>query len=407
MKKYLVLAGCVLMLLFLGTGGAWSAFIPPLMKQYHYSALQMQWVFNAGAFVFCTLIIVSGRLHDRFGPRPLAAACAVLIGLAWALAWASNGSYFLLWLSAGVLMNAGSAVGYVCPIATAIKWFPNHRGLVSGLAAAGFASGPILLSGIAEGLMRRGWSPLDVFGLVAATYAPAVLLTGMMLALPPGQPSHEQAARFRRRSLARDRRFWVLALGMFTGTLPFLVVMGVAKPLAVDFGLAESLAAIAISALAIGSGFGRIFWGAAIDRVGPRRAMLSAQALVIVSMVLLIAAGRRTPALFFASLLGVGFCYGSNFAIFPATVTRLYGAHLIGSVYALVMAAQGVASFAPTVNGFLKDATGSYGPGLWFALAMAVAGSVGCFILSGSISEAKLSAAPVGSPRVGEADAEA
>lgn len=406
LKKYLVLAGCVLMLLFLGTNQAWSVFVRPLKAEYGFSALQMQWVFNTGTLVFCTMMIFAGRLHDRFGPRPLAVASALLIGLAWTLAWASHGSYFWLWIAIGVVGNTGNAVGYICPIATAIKWFPNHRGLVSGLAAAGFGSGPILLSGLAEGLMRHDWRPINIFGIVAVTYAPVVFAMGMTLALPPGQPSHTQVVRFRRRALVGDRRFLTLALGMFTGTLPFLVIMGTAKPLAVDFGLAESLAAIAITVLAIGNTFGRIFWGVMIDRTGPRRAMLAAQAVVIASMILLITAGHLTPALFFVSLFGVGFCYGSNFAIFPATVTRLYGAHVIGSVYPLIMAAQGAASFASTVNGFLKDATGSYGPGLILALAIAVGGSIACWILSRSISERALSVNAVGSPSSAQASAE-
>jgi OFA family oxalate/formate antiporter-like MFS transporter len=390
LKRYGVLVICVTMLVFLGTNQAWSVFVKPLRAMYDYSAFQMQLIFNTGTFTFCTLIILSGRLHDRFGPRPLAAASAGLIGLAWTLAWALGDSFFWLWLSMGVLASAATAVGYVCPIATAIKWFPARRGLVSGLTAAGFGGGPILLSAIAEALLRREWQPMGIFGLIAATYAPAVLLTGMMLALPPGQPAHADVLQFRRRDLARDRRFWALAAGMFTGTLPFLLVMGNAKPLALDMGLPETLAVIAITVLAAANALGRIGWGAAIDRIGPRRSILSAQALVLVSLVILIALGGMTPAAFFAGVFGVGLCYGSCFAVYPATVTRLYGAHVLGSVYPFIMAAQAVSSFASSVNGLLKDATGSSYPGLAFALAAALAGTIACVVLTRSLSEERL-----------------
>ena len=377
------------MLLFLGTNQAWSVFVTPLRALYGFSAFQMQLIFNTGTFAFCITIIAAGRLHDRFGPRPLAAASAALIGLAWTLAWAFGERYIYLWLSIGLLASAGSAVGYICPIATAIKWFPKRRGLVAGLAAAGFGGGPILLSSIAEALMHQGWTPRRVFAALAMTYAPAILLTGMMLALPAGRPGHAKVARFRRRTLLRDQRFWALFAGMFTGTLPFLVVMGNAKPLALDFGL-EALAAVAISVLAIGNASGRIFWGLAIDRIGPRRSMLAAQALVIASMAILILLGRVAPALFFISLFGVGFCYGSNFAIYPATVTRLYGVQFLGSVYPFIMAAQAISSFGSTANGLLKDAVGSSYPGLLLALTLATAGSIVCWILSRSISERRL-----------------
>ena len=387
MKRYLILAGCVAMLLCLGTNQAWSVFIRPLRAQFGFSALQMQWIFNTTTLTFCTVIVLAGRLHDRYGPRPLAAASAALIGLAWTLAWAFGESYGWLWLSVGVLAGAGGAVGYVCPIATAIKWFPRHRGLVSGLTAAGFGCGPILLSALAEGLMRREWTPFGVFGVVAAVYAPVVLLAGMTLAVPAGGASFAQIAGLRRRELLRDRRFWALFAGMFTGTLPFLVIMSNAKPLALDFGLGDAPAAVAISVLAIGNAFGRIFWGLVIDRISPRRAMLGAQIVVILSVVLLITLGRATPVAFFVGIFGAGFCYGSNFAIFPATVTRLYGAHVLGSVYPFVMVAQAISSFGATFNGLLKDATGSNMPGLFLALGAAVTGTIACTILGRSLSE--------------------
>jgi OFA family oxalate/formate antiporter-like MFS transporter len=388
-KRYCILIACVLMLLFLGTNQAWSVFVEPLRAEFGYSAFQMQLVFNTVIVSFCVTVIAAGRLHDRLGPRPLAMASAVLIGLAWTLAWIFTGVYVVLWFAIGVLAGTGAAVGYVCPIATAIKWFPNHQGLVSGLTAAGFAGGPILLSFIAETFMHRGAGPGDVFGLVALIYTSAVLLAGMMLVLPPGQSEHEDVIQFRRRTLLRDRRFRALFVGMFTGTLPFLLVMGNAKPLALDFGFPEALAAMAVPVLAVGNAFGRGFWGLVIDRVGPRGSMLGAQGIMILAMVVLITWGDRTAAAFFGSTLAIGFCYGSNFAIYPATVSRLYGVHLFGSVYPFIVASQGISSLASTVNGLLKDATGSNLPGLGFALTVAVAGSVTCVVLTRPVAEEK------------------
>jgi len=383
------------MLVFLGTNQAWSVFVDPLKAVYNYDNSQMQFIFNTATFVFCTMIIIAGRLHDRFGPRILAAACAVITLLSWGLAWMSGGNYFLLWFSVGVLASTGSAVGYVCPIATAIKWFPKRRGLVSGLTAAGFAGGPILLSQVSELLMghKLQWQTLSVFGLIAVTYTPAIFITGMSLGLPQGQPGRAELDGFNRRALVRDKRFWTLFVGMFTGTLPYLVVMGNAKPLAKDFGLGEA-AALAITVIAIGNACGRIFWGYFIDKLGPRKSMIGAQWVVIVSSALMILLGSRHPWFFFASGFGIAFCYGSNFAIYPATVTRLYGAHVLGSVYPFIMAAQAISSFAPTINGYLKDLTHSNYPGLIFAFSMAVIGNITCIILSRSISEKVLLADP-------------
>jgi len=385
-KRFSILGACMLMLLFLGTNQAWSVFVGPLQASHGFSSFQMQLIFSTGTVAFCTAIIFAGRLHDRFGPRPLAVASAVLIGLAWGLAWAFGDSYIWLWLAVGVLASSGSAVGYVCPLATAMKWFPHRPGLVSGLAAAGFAGGPILLSMVAEALMRSGWQPIEVFGLVAVTYAPAVLLTGLALVRPAGQEGHAEVARFRRRELVGDRRFWSLWAGMFTGTFPFLLVMGNAKPLAVERGLSGAAAAVAISVLAAGNACGRVFWGLVLDRVGPRRSMLAAQTVMIGSVAALLAQNQLGSAVFFVSLFGIGFCYGSNFAIYPATVSRLYGAHVLGSVYPFIIASQAFSSFGASANGLLRDATGSSMPGLLLALVAAVLGSAVCIVLSRSLS---------------------
>jgi OFA family oxalate/formate antiporter-like MFS transporter len=384
-KRYFVLLACVLMLICLGTGQAWSAFVGPLRKEYSLSALQTQLVFNTGTFFFCFMIIFAGRLHDRLGPRPLAAASALILGGAWLLASSKGSSFFFLWLAIGVMGGTGSGVGYVSPIATAMKWFPGHRGLVSGLMAAGFACGPILLSILAEILLVRGWHVLSIFGLIGCVYAPVILTMGLLLIVPPGQPGAEEAAAFRRTKLLTDRRFWTLFVGMFCGTLPYLTVIGSVKPIGLVFGIGAAAVA-AISTMASGNAGGRIFWGFVVDRLGSRRSMLSAQLVMILSMLCLILLGARHPVIFLAAVCGVGFCYGSNFAIYPTAAARLYGTHVLGSVYPLIMAAQGISSVAPTVNGFLYDLTGSYVPGLSLAAAFAVLGVVTCAILSRPIA---------------------
>jgi OFA family oxalate/formate antiporter-like MFS transporter len=385
-KRYLVLIACIVMLVFLGTGQAWSVFVKPLAASYHFTSYQTQMVFTLSTLFFCVMMVIAGRFHDRWGPRPLGVASAVITGIAWLIASAKGSDIHFLWLAVGVLASTGSAVGYVCPIATAAKWFPKNKGLVCGLAAAGFAGGPILLSNVTEALLARQWNPLEIFHLIGLVYAPIILVTGLMMAVPPGQPGTDKVASFSRGKLFVDRRFWTLFAGMFFGTLPYLTVMGNVKPIGENFSIGKA-ALIAISVVAAGNAFGRIFWGIFVDKLGPRRSMLSAQAIMIVSMLCLVLFGRGHPLLFMIAVCGAGFCYGSNFAIYPATVARLYGTHVMGSVYALIMAAQAISSFAPSINGKLFDITGSFIPGLSGAAGLAIIGIVVTAILSKPLAE--------------------
>jgi OFA family oxalate/formate antiporter-like MFS transporter len=379
-KRYWILAACVLMLPFLGTGQAWSAFIAPLRKEYGFTEFQTQLVFSTATFFFCFMSIVGGRLYDRLGPRPVAAVSAVILAAAWFLAAAAGSHYVFLWLAIGVMVGTGAGIGYVCPIATAMKWFPRSHGLASGLAATGFACGPILLSALVEVLVARGWHVLSIFRLIGCIYPAVVLALGMLLMVPPGQSRKEEVAAFRHGKLLTDSRFWTLSVGMFCGTLPFLTVIGGVKPIAVAFGVGVA-AVVAIAVMSSGNAFGRIFWGFIVDRVGPRRSILSAQSLMVVSMLSLILVGSRHPAIFLATVCVVGFCYGSNFAIYPTATAKLYGTHVLGSVYPMVIAGQGIAASCATLNGFLFDRTGSFVPGLSLAAAFAALGVVICAVL--------------------------
>jgi len=385
--RYLVLAASIVMLLFLGTGQAWSVFIEPLKAAFGYSSSQLQFVFTTSTFVFCFVIILGGRLQDRWGPRPLVLICVALMGSGLALASLKGSNYFCLWFGMSVLTSAGSAMGYTCPVATAIRWFPRQAGLVAGLAAAGFGVGPIVLSNLAEALLRRQWPVLRIFGLVGCVWIPLILVTGMLLILPPGRRGGAHALAFKRRALWGDLRFWTLFAGMFFGTFPYLLVMGSVKPMGAAFGVGAA-AAWAITAVAGGNTVGRVFWGVFVDRLGPRVSMLSAQSIMLGSLLALGLAGPLHPAAFLAAAGFIGFCYGSNFAIYPSTVSRVYGPRVLGSVYPFIMAAQGIASMGATINGALRDRTGSYTPGLIMAAVLTLAGLCASAVLTRSLAAA-------------------
>jgi len=392
-KRLAVLAAATMMMLALGTGQAWATFAKPLKAQYKLSDTQTQLVFATLTLVFCLGMVPAGRLHDRWGPRPMAIASAVMVGAGYAVAWGFGQSFVVLWLAMGVLVGGGVATGYVCPIATAVKWFPHHKGLVCGLAAAGFGVGPVVLSSIAKGLLAHGWGVLEIYGLVAATYAPVILLCGLGLVRPgreSGDSENRDRPHFQTAKMGTvpifavpifgDGRFWLLFAGMLCGTMPFLIVMGNVEVLGGWFGVGV-MAALGVPVVAVGNTAGRLFWGRVLDRLGQRRAMLASQTMMLAAVVAMLAFGGN-GAVFLAAAAAIGFCYGSNFAIFPATVAALYGAERMGTVYSWVMAAQGISSLGSIAGGHLFTATGSYYPGLGIGAVAITCGLVLTLILS-------------------------
>lgn len=383
-KRYIVLPACLLMLVCLGTNQAWSVYVDFLKKEpYNLTHPQTQTVFFVNMLAFCLWMIVGGRVQDRLGPRPVALAGVGLLGLAYFLANRLPADY--LWLSMGLLAGMGVSTAYTCPIATAIKWFPNHRGLMSGLTAAGYGIGPIVVKLIASGLLQRQWLALDVIGLIGLIYVPVLLVCGSLLSNPPGQEPHARSkVAFDTSGMFRDRRFVLLFLGMLCGTFPYLLMMGSLDSIArAWFGSPQTpedwrpavIVLLAIPAAAGGNTLGRIFWGYMLDRVGSRRAMLAFQVVLVVSAGGLVLSGV-SGAMFLLAAMLTGFCYGSNFAIYPATLARMYGPATLGSSYPWVMLAQGISATAPLVGGLLQQSTGGYHAGLSVGAAVGVAGLV-------------------------------
>lgn len=362
------------MLLGTGFGQAWSVFVKYLQAEHHLSSAQTQLIFTTFTMTFSLWIIVAGRLHDRFGPRRVAFAGSAIYGAGFLVAWLFGHHYLFLWIGMGLLVGMGVATVYTCPIATAIKWFPQHRGLMAGLAAAAFGLGPILVQRITVPLLTDNLPVLQVLGRLGLLYVPVLLLLSLLMFTPPGTPAHQNRVKdFQARTLRGDLRFWMLAVGMLCGTFPFLVFIGNVRTIASAWQVGAATVAWAIPTLAIGNAAGRVFWGAMLDRVGTRPSMWGAQVLAVVATCIAPwTAGH--PAVFLACLAGVGFCYGSNFAIYPGTIARVYGVELLGSVYPWVMAAQGIASFGPYGAGMLNDSTHSFLPGMALAAGVAVIG---------------------------------
>ena len=394
MRGVIVIIAAVVMQACLGGIYAWSAFVPPLHTTFGYSVFQTQLPFGTCICTFTIAAIWTGRLQDRYGPRPLALASAAFLAAGYLLAWLSGhgglaaavgavpgaawlegqgfvrpGNFMLLWGGAGVLGGLGIACGYVVPIATAVKWFPRHKGLVCGLAVAGYGAGAIALSGVVTALLRQGWNVLEIFRVVGLVYAAIVAVAGMLMFLPPGSRQLKYEA-FPRRPLLRQGRFWLLVLGIFCSTFPGLMIIGNLKSIGEAMGVGSAVATLAISTLAAGNALGRVSWGVIYDRLGGRRAMRLSMAAVLLSVAAVLLVGQWGAGFLVAAALA-GFAYGGCFAIYPARVAQWWGPHFLGSVYPLILLAHGLAApFGPSLGGLSKDLTGS------FATALVAAGSL-------------------------------
>ncbi len=385
-NRWLVVAAAVLVQLCLGIIYAWSVFSPSLKEAYHLTQTETQVIFSLGLASFAISMIFAGKWQDKKGPRVIATLGGAVLGLGYLVGGISGGSFILLALGIGVIGGIGIGLGYVCPIAACVKWFPDKRGLVTGLAVAGFGAGAWVFGRLGE-MFITSFGVLDAFTYLGIILVLLVAAGAQLLRNPPAgwkpagwNPPEAKAAKkrdFEWGEMMRTRQFWML-WAMFTfGALAGLMVIGNLTSIGKFFGLGPVAAgATFVGILAVCNGAGRVCWGIISDRIGRTKSMFLMFSLQGAMMLAFIAigAGELTFGLAAAWL---GFNFGGNFALFPSTTADYFGTKNLGRNYAMVFTSYGVGGIVgPLLGGMVYDMSGSY---MWAFLPAGVL----CFAAAG------------------------
>jgi OFA family oxalate/formate antiporter-like MFS transporter len=373
--KYGILVSSVVILICLGGIYAWSALVPALASIAHLSVAKSQILFGCLFGVFTLSMVLAGKLLDRFGPRPIAMVGGLLFGGGYMIASYSNGVFPWMLLGISLLVGMGTGAGYVCSLTTCMKWFPERRGLVTGISMAGFGGGAVLLSTLAERLFSDGMHVLVMFRWIGLVYGVALLLSAWTLRFPtPGRTARRKATPSIR-VLVRDPFFLALVLGMFCGTFAGMLIIGSLKPIALAAGIPALPAAAAISVFAAGNATGRITWGWISDRTDERMIPVKLATILVPLACLLWA---NSPMFFIVLSFAIGFGFGACFVIYAAQVASQYGLARVAGIYPIVFLAYGVAGMAgPSIGGWMYESRSSYTPAIALSCFVVAAGMAG------------------------------
>ena len=399
-NRWLIVVGAILIQLALGAIYAWSVFTARLTDAagtYAFTASQTAWIFSAGLATFATVMVLAGRILPRVGPRPLTVAGGLLLGGGYVLGGLFGDSFWVQLLSIGIVGGAGIGLAYVVPIAVCIKWFPDKKGLITGLAVAGFGFGATIWVKLAGSWFGGLLNTTSVFGLpgvqsVFVIYGFAlvalILLGSMVMVNPPDDylPSgwtppvtenndHEGAVEFRARDMLRTPQFYMLWSVFMFASIAGLMVIYCIKLFGIDalehHGVigAGAITGTAMAWYAIFNGVGRIAWGSISDRIG-RKTTITLMAILqgltmLMTYHVFISFGLVYGFIIAAAL--IGFNYGGSFALFPAITADYFGNKNVGSNYGWMFTAYGVAGLAgPLLAGYFKDAAqGAAQPAVW------------------------------------------
>ncbi len=381
MNRWWVVVGALLIQLCLGAIYAWGAFTGALQSpegDFKYTASQTSWIFSAGLASFAIVMILAGRLQDRYGPRIIAVIGGLLLGAGYVAASFSGTSFGLMLFFIGIVGGAGIGMGYVCPIAACVKWFPDLKGLITGLAVAGFGAGAFIfvkLAGAWGGLIvSQGINgTFLIFGII---FTISVVIGALLLSNPPagwkpvgwnppeaaaGSGSGGQVKDLTQGQVVLTPQFWMIWLAFVFSAGCGLMVIKCLKNFGVfEGGLTASAAGSALGLLALFNGLGRVVWGTVSQKITAKGSVIVMCLLQGGMMFFLINMGSSATALAVAACW-IGFNFGGNFALFPLLTLENFGAKNLGANYGAVFTAYGVGGIlGPVLAGEIWDSMSTF-----------------------------------------------
>lgn len=360
MRKYIILLGAVALQLCLGATYSWSVFVKPLRDLSGLSQAIAQLPFSVFYFSFPLTVLFSAKAVRRLGPARAAAAGGMLFGFGWILAALGSASFAFTVVGVGLLAGIGVGLAYVVPLTVLVRWFPNQKGLVTGVAVAGFGAGAALISQTAGFLISTlGYTPYSAFGLLGSAFLLIASGSGLLMKFPPGI-SEQCIPLLPYREVLGRSEFQLLYLIMIVALASGFSINANMKELFPAGGTVTGI--LGVSFFAIANAVGRIVWGAFFDRSSAStalRANLLAQAIVLLCSPWLLS----SKAGFLTLAVAAGLNYGGVLVLYAATVARVWGAVHVGQVYGLLFSANIVAAPAPLLAGLWFDATNNF---TWF-----------------------------------------
>jgi MFS transporter, OFA family, oxalate/formate antiporter len=370
----IALAG-VFMQIALGAVYAWSVFRVPLSKKFGWSISEVTATFTIAIFVLGFAAFFGGLWLNRKGPRVVALVGGAFYGIGVFLASFSANKLWWLYLSYGVIGGIGLGLGYIVPVAVLVKWFPDRRGLITGIAVGGFGAGALITAPVATKLIQSV-GVLETFAYLGIAYLIVTLIAGSFMRNPPEgyRPGGwtPTAAELSQRALKdyglaeslKTWQWWVLWLLLFLNTSAGISVISQEAPMFQELaGVTAITAGGMVGIASLGNGVGRVFWAWVSDMITRKltfAVMFAIQVVLFWIYPHIGMAGMLTLVTFVILM-----CYGGGFGTMPAFTADYFGPRNVGPIYGLMLTAWSFASaFGPLLIALIRETRGSYAPAL-------------------------------------------
>ncbi len=355
-NRWIVVIGAISSQLAIGALYAWSHFNEPISIAFGWSITSVYTTYTIALATFALTMNLTGWLQLKLGPRITSLIGGILYssGVLLSSLAKSHAAFYIFY---GVITGAGVAFVYVCQLATLVKWFPNHKGAITGLATAGFALGGFMFSNILKALFNVEdiyLTPEKIsitFLIVGSIFAVMTIGGALLLDVPEQEKAQTndkftEGKNFNRREMLKNGNFYKLLFSDLLALMPGLLIIGLAKDIGQEFvGLNYSTAALIVSIIAIINAGGRLLSGALADKLGALNVYRTMYVVTIISLAVLAFVPMSLPV-FIIAIFGVAIAYGSFLSLVPTITGRLFGGKYFSANYALVFQAYGIAALS-------------------------------------------------------------
>ncbi|HEY0321498.1 MAG TPA: OFA family MFS transporter [Pyrinomonadaceae bacterium] len=371
LNRWVIAAAGVLMQVALGAVYAWSVFRAPLVKQFGWSISEVTLTFTISIFVLGLAAFFGGLWLNRKGPRVVAITGGILYGLGVFLASFSANKLWWLYLSYGLIGGIGLGLSYIVPVAVLVKWFPDRRGLITGVAVGGFGAGALITAPVATRLIQSV-GVLNTFAYLGIAYLIVTVVASLFMQNPPegwqplgwtptaSQTSQRSRSDYTLGQALKTWQWYALWLLLFLNTFAGISIISQEAPIFQELiGVSAIAAASMVGIASIGNAFGRVFWAWVSDLI-TRRATFFVMFVVQVLLFWFIPSVATVSLMTIVTFV-VLMCYGGGFGTMPAFAADYFGSKNVGPIYGLMLTAWGCASIAgPGMIAYMRETTGSY-----------------------------------------------
>ena len=395
-NRWVIATAGVVMQVALGAVYAWSVFRVPLSDAYGTGVSAVNTTFSIAILSLGFAAFFGGLWMNKSGPRIVALSAGVLYGAGIFLASFASpdaGGLWTLYLTYGLMAGIGIGLGYIVPVATLIKWFPDKRGFITGIAVAGFGAGALLTAPIAKQLVQ-GVGLFPTFAILGILYLIMVVGAALFMKNPPEgwtpegwEPEEEESSErtgvdYELGGALKTWQWYALWALLFLNVTAGIAIISEADPIAQEVsGVEPAIAAWLVSIISVGNAVGRFLWAWLSDAIGRKWVFLTMYLLQAALFFLLPVVGASFVMLAILSFIIVS-CYGGGFGTMPAFNADYFGSKNVGMIYGLMITAWGFAGvLGPQLISIMYDATRSYAGAFYILAGIMLVSSIVPFIV--------------------------